>query len=352
VACGTRVDRRPIGHDPRRWGPCELEREAHRSALDQGELEPTLPVARQDIAATLDAFASLDQVPPGYWPIIVRDELPMRGVIGIHLDERGQPFSLVRHTPSWSLTASHEALEMLVDPFGNRLMPGGSPLKGQGMVDFLVEVCDPCGGPRFAYTVNGVLVSDFITPHFYDPVTVAGVRYSYSGALERPRGILPGGYLVWREPTSGEWWKWDFVGRKKPRFASLGLQPNDQRPLRERVDEQGGLDVLYDGLRHEDPRLAVARARHESSRAASRAYASGLHDEIDRLIRGAPAAESRDDPARRAPPAGHQQPRLSQNVTSAPLSRASFHPRRTARPVRWGQPGEPTSRSSGSPYAP
>ena len=41
----------------------------------------------------------------------------MHGLVGIHLDDNGQPYALVRRTPSWTLAASHEVLEMLADPF-------------------------------------------------------------------------------------------------------------------------------------------------------------------------------------------------------------------------------------------
>jgi len=57
-------------------------------------------------------------------------------------------------------------------------------------VEFLVEVADPPEDPQFGYTVNGFLVSDFLTPRFYDPVTVAGVsvqlRRSHSRAAADP----------------------------------------------------------------------------------------------------------------------------------------------------------------------
>ena len=88
---------------------------------------------------------------------------------------------------SWSLTALHEMLEMLADPFGNRLVPGQSPKPDQGRVEFLVEVCDPSEADEFGYTVNDILVSDFYTPHFFDPVKADGVRYSFTGAITEPR---------------------------------------------------------------------------------------------------------------------------------------------------------------------
>src|SRR5689334_23593779 len=105
------------------------------------------------------------------------------------------------------LVTSYEAIEMLADPFGNSTRTGESTMEGQGRVEFLVEVCDPCEGDDFAYTVNGVLVSDFCTPAYYDPVQSEGVRYSFTGAITAPHQVLDGGYLTWREPVSNNWFQ-------------------------------------------------------------------------------------------------------------------------------------------------
>jgi hypothetical protein len=67
-------------------------------------------------------------------------------------------------------------------------------------VDFLVEVCDPCEDAAFAYQVNGITVSDFYMPHFFDPLPAPNVRYSFSGAIAAPRTVLRGGYLTWHDP--------------------------------------------------------------------------------------------------------------------------------------------------------
>ena len=95
-----------------------------------------------DVSATVDAFERLEDVPLDYWPIIVTNDINEPGAAGVHKDQNGQPFALVMAADTldaWSLTASHEALEMLVDPFGNRLVAGQSPAQGQGRVEFLVS---------------------------------------------------------------------------------------------------------------------------------------------------------------------------------------------------------------------
>ena len=236
-----------------------------------------------EVNATIDAFVSLEHVPPGYWPILVSDNIPGVEDIGMHLDQDGQPFALVEVSPSWSLTASHEVIEMVTDPWGNRTVPGGSPMQGQGLVDILVEVCDPVGGPGCAYTVNGYLVSDFVTPNYYDPIPAAGVRYSFTGAVDGPRLVQEGGYLSWRDPATGEWWQCDRVQGGELRLRHLGFLDEDGRPLRERIDFYTPMSQLYTGTSPSDPALRDAYERRGSTRVASQARAAAIRRKLAQL---------------------------------------------------------------------
>ena len=139
------------------------------------------------IDATLSAFDQLGDVPSGFWPIVIRDDIGFAGAAGIHLDQNKKPFGLVQASNRWSLTASHEVLEMLADPMGNRTLSAQSIKPGQGIVEFLVEVCDPSEDEDFTYQINGVIVSDFYTPDFFLPRESGNVRYSFSGGIEKPR---------------------------------------------------------------------------------------------------------------------------------------------------------------------
>jgi hypothetical protein len=173
------------------------------------------------VKATVDSFAKLDDVPVGYWPIIITEE-DLGDAAGIHEDNEGQPFALVAFADGWALTASHEVCEILVDPFGNRMMAGPSPKKGQGRVEFLVEVCDPSEDTPFAYRVNGIVVSDFYTPNYFDPIAAPGVRYSFTGAIKAPRQVLRGGYLSWHDPVTDHWFQETFFSGPKPTFRDIG----------------------------------------------------------------------------------------------------------------------------------
>jgi hypothetical protein len=209
------------------------------------------------VQATVDPVFSLEDVPVGYWPIVLRDRIKVRGADGFHKDRFGQPFARVALTDSWSLTASHECLEMLADPFGDRMIPGPSIREEQGRVSYLVEVCDPPESEEFAYTVNDVLVSDFITPSFFDPVEVEGLRYSFTGAVKRPRQVLEGGYVSWRNQTN-EHIEQLVVANGKQEFRDLGVWHPSSRSVREFVDSKTEHPQLDQGQSPQNKHLRSA----------------------------------------------------------------------------------------------
>lgn len=237
-----------------------------------------------NVQATVDAFPRLEDVPVGYWPMIVATDIERPEASGVHEDKNGQPFALIEMSDSWSLTASHEMLEMLCDPFGKRIIPGESPKRGQGRVEFLVEVCDPCEGDQFAYTVNDILVSDFYTPHYFDPIAAEGARYSFTGALTEPRQVLPGGYLSWHDPVSDHWWQQVFFDSTS-KFRDLNVRDSKATSLRAWIDGQTKHPGIDRGLKKSNKTLkaAVAAGRQTEKSASSRAAA--WHKQVKALKR-------------------------------------------------------------------
>jgi hypothetical protein len=237
------------------------------------------------VTATVDAFPTLRRVPLGYWPMVVRDDIGMPGAGGVHLDEDGQPFALIRMSDSWSLTASHEMLEMLADPWGKRLVPGPSPKQGQGRVRFLVEVCDPCESAQFAYTINDTLASDFYTPRFFDPVAGRCVRYDFTGAIEAPRQVLRGGYISWQEPTSRHWFQQLWVRGDAPEIVDQGPYDASFGSVRAWIDSLLDHPGIDHGLPAEDPALRAANDTFDASVQGAEARADALHEQIEGLKR-------------------------------------------------------------------
>jgi hypothetical protein len=229
------------------------------------------------VNATIDAFARLEDVPLGYWRILVVDTFDHGGQ---HRDRNHQPYALVAAGSSWSLVTSHEALEMLADPFGNTVRPGDSPMAGQGRVEFLVEVCDPCESDECAYTVNGVLVSDFCTPSYYDPVRADGVRYSFTGAVKQPRQVLNGGYLTWREPATNSWFQQTQRADEAPQFKNLGHLAPGNDSLRAMIDRLTPDTHRLGQLEAHRPSMQRARHAFESARVSAAAEARDLAERL------------------------------------------------------------------------
>jgi hypothetical protein len=256
-----------------------------------GKIDPDL---MQSVAAALNVQATRDlpqfwpvqasvaylpnakRIPSGVWPVRLVASLPP-GEGGYHTDKHNQPFAKVIATPdddSWSIDASHETIEMLVDPYGNRLqssiaieIASDSIEDATGQFDYLVEACDPCEANDYGYQIQGVLVSDFITPHFYDSAVTPGTRYSFTGALKKPREVLPGGYISFVDPVADELEQILYLG-PTPELRQLG-PAGGATSLREWVNndlEKVHGEELHQRVRHG---TSDARAKHLQDRRRS-----------------------------------------------------------------------------------
>ncbi len=195
---------------------------------------------------------------------------------GFHSDKHKQPYSKVVASPvntTWTTDASHEILEMLVDPYGNRMQSSiaieivdGQIHDGTGQFDYLVEACDPCEDNSYAYTINGVTVSDFITPHYYDPLVTPGTRYSFTGAIKGPRQVLPGGYMSWVNLEMDEWQQLTYADpATPPTIQNLG-NADSGKSLREWIDGLEASKRTTKGSRTADNPRAKALFEYSSKR--------------------------------------------------------------------------------------
>jgi hypothetical protein len=244
-----------------------------------------------NLEASVDAFASLEDVPLGYWQVIIMDKIPFDAG-GIHLNrDNGQPYALVQFSDDWSLTISHETLEMLVDPSGNRTVATNSPKPDQGRVLVLVEVSDPSEATQFGYTVNGVLVSDFYTPRFFDPVSSQGVQYSFTGAITKPRQVLDGGYISWWDPETTHVFQL-FVNGGAQEFVDRGALPAGFETLRSFTDRT--TNEHRANLKKAPPTGAMLTgalgAKKQASKVdnSTKAAAASLRKQIDYVLKKKP----------------------------------------------------------------
>jgi hypothetical protein len=123
----------------------------------------------------------------------------------VHTNYQGQVSAEAVNGDQLSITLSHELLEMLVDPSGTRVIQAADldPYSGGQQVNYLVEVCDPVA--VYSYMIDGVPVSDFVLPAFYDPWATDKDKLDCAGFLSRPLTVPLGGYISWLDPTDARW---------------------------------------------------------------------------------------------------------------------------------------------------
>ena len=72
-----------------------------------------------DVDADIIAMRHGDEVPAGVWPVQIVPDMREGG--GFHFDNSGAPYAKVGIGPHWTMSASHEIIEMAFDPTGSRL---------------------------------------------------------------------------------------------------------------------------------------------------------------------------------------------------------------------------------------
>jgi hypothetical protein len=198
-------------------------------ALKRETLERVVPSLQKQIdrdlqpiwsvGATIEVFDSVESVPKGYWTLIIKDEIRMNAG-GFHSDRDGEPYALIAFdSANLSFRISRQLLQMLVDPLGARLTKGRSVIKDGETVSYLVEIGSPTGNSD--YYVDGVTVSDFVTPSYYSDIGNSGAKYSFAGVVKAPLQVMKGGFLSWME-KDGEWHQMQWFEGDQPSHRLLG----------------------------------------------------------------------------------------------------------------------------------
>ncbi len=177
------------------------------------------------------SFQDVRSVPQGYWLALIQDDIHEPGAAGFHTDEHNQPKIFVQYSgDSTSVTLSHECVETIPDPFGNRLIPVNHPELGP--IRILCEIADP--PEAVFYDKKGIKVSDFIKPEWYDSFKTDGMTYSFTGACKKPLELLQGGYFSFIR--GGHWEQVTWFG-SQPVVRVLG-QLDQTKMLREWIDQE------------------------------------------------------------------------------------------------------------------
>lgn len=141
--------------------------------------------------------------PAGAWVMSVLDDSDQAGALGYHSeDAAGRIYARVFVAPCLeygvepSTTLSHEIVETYCDPDVDRWVDTG---RGYSVP---YEACDPVEGN--SYLIDGVYVSDFVTPAWYDTRVVGRTHWLDNGAVSGAFELAPGGYVVRRWPDGSE----------------------------------------------------------------------------------------------------------------------------------------------------
>ncbi len=107
----------------------------------------------------------------------------------------------------WTVTLSHEALELTGDPENNLLVQGPHPGKPKRDVFHWYEVCDAV--QEETYKIDGVPVSNFVLPLYFTSSHERGGRNDFVGTITdgktlRSFSVNPGGYIGFFDPVKNE----------------------------------------------------------------------------------------------------------------------------------------------------
>jgi len=125
---------------------------------------------------------------------------------------RGLPFGFVYTEISklmgehWSVTLSHEALELIADPEVNLLVMGPHPAHPKTTVFHWYEMCDAVQDERYA--IDGIEVQNFVLPLYFTGGEERSGRNDFlgrhhQGKTLRSFGVNPGGYVGFHNPKTG-----------------------------------------------------------------------------------------------------------------------------------------------------
>lgn len=234
------------------------------SVLTDAQVSAAVPALQtqisRDFAPAWGTDAHLDFVPlsgrpaAGSWWLSILDDSDQADALGYHdVTSDGMPLgkvfarSDIRYGYQWTVTASHELLEMLADPDINLcalvMMSTSSRL-------YAYEVCDPCEADALGYKIGDVLVSDFVLPTWFERLR-GRHQVDFCKHLLTPLTLAPGGYMSFMDMGS-------HVGWQQKSAASVGLHIEMDSP---------GLPVLRQAAPAritERPRVGSRRERRRT----------------------------------------------------------------------------------------
>ena len=146
--------------------------------------------------------------------IYLWDKTNVANALGYHdRNNAGIPFGFVftelsaKLGENWTVTLSHEALELIADPEVNLLVMGPHPTNNKLDVFHWYEMCDAVQAE--SYKIDEIEVSNFVLPLYFTGGDEVGGRNdflgrSHDGKTLRSFGVNPGGYVGFFNPQTAE----------------------------------------------------------------------------------------------------------------------------------------------------
>lgn len=143
------------------------------------------------------------------------NEVDVSGALGYHEhNNQGIPYGFIFTELSqemgeeWTVTLSHEALELIADPEANLLVKGPHPADPTRDVFHWYEMCDAVQAET--YDIDGVAVSNFVLPLYFTGGDEAAGRNDFLGAPHAGTtltsfGVSPGGYVGFYDPVATDY---------------------------------------------------------------------------------------------------------------------------------------------------
>ncbi len=178
---------------------------------------------------------------PGHWAMVFLDNADQPGALAYHdLTPDGLPESKVfvqttiANNDLVSVSASHELVEMLVDPAINLLSTGPDP-----KIIYAYESADPV--EELSYPVNGIAMTDFVYPSYFEVFHKPGsVQFDRLKKVKKPFQILAGGYQIIFK--NGQWTQIFGSEAKKKRFQREDRRGHRSEERAKRVARAGRPD--------------------------------------------------------------------------------------------------------------
>jgi hypothetical protein len=165
------------------------------------------------IDAELSIVPKGTQPPSGSWWLVMLDDSDQANALGYHdLTSEGLPIGKVfaasdlKAGTSWTVTASHELLEILGDPNVNlTVFVQNSDTAG---ILYAYEVCDACEDDSLGYQVDNILLSDFVYPAWFESFRTEGsTQFDRMNKIQNPFQLLVNGYIGIFNVSSGSGWQ-------------------------------------------------------------------------------------------------------------------------------------------------